>query len=419
MSYKRFFTASIFFALISAFFNSCATTESAAGQTPQEIQTSKHEKDKTEHTKHDKSQAEERESEITLLFAGDIMAHGTNYKFPDFDRIWRDIAPLVKESDLAFGNIEAPVAENLPWSTYPNFNMHQSYVEAAIKIGFNVFSLANNHTNDQFLQGIVETKKYFDAREGIWSSGLKAKAGDPLTYAVIDKNGWKILFVAITEILNTPANSANINYIPAQGAKREKLKAELKKLREENPCDLFVFSVHCDEPEYVHTIKGSQKEFYRSLISECDVDIIWANHPHIVREWEKAVVQTPNGQKEAFIMYSNGNTISAQRTKPSFSKPETERDNTGDGLIIKLKYAKIIKENKNGEKVSAVSSKAKLSGSEHYFITTFIAPSGQYVIKLLDDDFINTLDRAENTTWAKYLAERKKIMEKIREKSIY
>ena len=119
------------------------------------------------------------EEKITLVFAGDVMAHAPNYRPGKFDRIWRSIEPVVKDSAIAFANIESPVADALPWSTYPQFNMHSEYVESAIRIGFNAFSLANNHTNDQKLEGIRQTKKYFDNRKGIWSCGLKDKTTDP------------------------------------------------------------------------------------------------------------------------------------------------------------------------------------------------------------------------------------------------
>ena len=100
-------------------------------------------------------------------------------------------------------------------------------------------------------------------------------------------------------------------------------------------------------------------------------------------------------------MYANGNTISAQRTNPQFAAPETPRDYTGDGLIVKLNATKSAK----GEVL--------LSGFEPHLITTYITPSWQYVVKELNEDFINSLDRAEVINWAKYLGERKRIMERV------
>lgn len=353
------------------------------------------------------SKNENSENTLSLIFAGDIMAHTPNYKNTDYARIWRDIAPLVSSGDLSFANVEAPVANSLPWSTYPQFNMHSEYVEAAIAAGFNVFSLANNHTNDQYLEGIKETKKYFDSHKGIWTCGLKEKSGDALNYKIIEKKGWKVLFVAITEILNQNDYSSYIDYYPSTEKKRAQLMEELKDLQEKSKCDLFVLSIHTDEPEYVLKITENHRNFYKKLIEECKADIIWANHPHIVKPFEETAASsyyTKNlGQKErkAFIMYSNGNTISAQRTNPQFTAPETARDNTGDGLILKMKAEK----KSDGSVI--------FSGYEPHLITTYITPSWQFVIKELSDDFISTLDRAEIVNWAKYLTERKKIMEKV------
>ena len=91
---------------------------------------------------------DEPNDEIKLLFAGDIMAHTNNYHISSFDKIWRDVKYLIDGNDLVFANIEAPVDTTKPVSSYPNFNMPQNYVQAAVDAGFNVFSLCNNHSND-------------------------------------------------------------------------------------------------------------------------------------------------------------------------------------------------------------------------------------------------------------------------------
>lgn len=396
MIFKRRFSLILTALFLIFFFSSCGTTASLSSPLTEETTAEKAvESSKTV------------ESSLSLVFGGDIMAHEPNFRNKDFGRIWRDITPLVSSGDLSFANIEAPVANSIDWNTYPQFNMHTEYVEEAIKAGFNVFSLANNHTNDQYLEGIKETKKYFDSREGIWACGVKDKSEDSLTYKIIHKNGWKVLFVAITEILNRKDYSSYIDYYPSTEKKRSQLVRELKNLQESSKCDLFVLSIHTDEAEYVLKITENHRSFYKKLIEECKVDIIWANHPHIVKPFEETAASTfytqGLGQKErkAFIMYANGNTISAQRTNPQFTAPETNRDYTGDGLIIKMKATK----KSDGSVI--------LSDYQPHLITTYITPSWQFVIKMLDDDFIKTLDRAEIVNWAKYLSERKKIMEKV------
>ena len=94
---------------------------------------------------------------ITITFAGDIMAHTYNHNITKYDKIWRDVKSYIEDSDLAFANLESPVDQTKPVASYPNFNLPLRYVEAAIDAGFDVFSLANNHSFDQFEKGIANT----------------------------------------------------------------------------------------------------------------------------------------------------------------------------------------------------------------------------------------------------------------------
>lgn len=381
----------MFFSLSVTFFVACGSTHVASVPTEEIAQTET-----------------VSESHITLLFAGDIMAHSVNFNFGNFDAIWSDISPLISAADLAFANVEAPVADKLPWSTYPQFNMHGTYIDAAIKAGFDVFSLANNHTNDQSLTGMRGTLAYFKKQKHVWACGIKEEANSPLTYQIVEKNGWKILFVAFTEILNSQDSAGYIDYIPSKGKKHDTILSDLKTLRKENPCDLFVVSVHANEPEYIRKVYDYQKKFYHALIHEAGADVVWSNHAHIVKEWElvpaekkgASNMETAHG---GLIMYANGNTISGQRTNPQFKKPDTDRDYTGDGLLMQVTFTKKIRADGSTTIMDAVL--------EPHFITTYITPAWQFVVRLLDDDLFHSLRRAGLSTWADYLTERKKIMD--------
>ncbi|MCR5724000.1 MAG: CapA family protein [Treponema sp.] len=339
------------------------------------------------------------EETLTLLFAGDIMAHKNNYAYPAFSRIWDDVAPLVQSADLAFANMEAPVADSLPWSSYPQFNMHSSYAEAAIQAGFDVFSLANNHTNDQSLSGMQETRRWFSTRKGIWACGIKEKAGGPLTWQLIEKDGWKILFVAFTQVLNSWDSVSYIDYVPSRGEKLEALFTELAALKAAYSPDLFVVSVHADEVEYKRTVWEKQRTIYQRLIADCGADVVWSNHAHVVKPWNivPASEKAPHG---AIIMYANGNTISGQRTSPSWDAPDTERDWTGDGLMMSVCFTR-------------TGSTIQLTKAEPHFITTVLAVDGQPVIRLLDEDLAKSMRRAGRYSWESYLTERRRLLEAI------
>ena len=346
---------------------------------------------------------DETDDEIKLLFAGDIMAHTNNYHISSFDKIWRDVKYLIDGNDLVFANIEAPIDTTKPVSSYPNFNMPQNYVQAAVDAGFNVFSLCNNHSNDQYLDGIKETLKTVDRicelaaknanPRSLYFSGLKNSKESEFSYNIIEKSGWKILFLPMTELLNRPDFSEYINYIKTDDASRNEFIDYVKKLREKNPCTIFILSFHTAEPEYTRNITSRQEKFYKELIKN-GVDIIWANHAHIIKN-RKIIVDTETNC-DKLIMYANGNTISGQRRNPDLTSknPNGERDNTGDGLFYKV----TLKKENNGS--------VKIKKCEPFFITTYINTANEFVLKPLNQDFVNYLYSVPRTNWAKYIERR-------------
>ena len=346
---------------------------------------------------------DETDDEIKLLFAGDIMAHTNNYHISSFDKIWRDVKYLIDGNDLVFANIEAPIDTTKPVSNYPNFNMPQNYVQAAVDAGFNVFSLCNNHSNDQYLDGIKETLKTVDRicelaaknanPRSLYFSGLKNSKESEFSYNIIEKSGWKILFLPMTELLNRPDFSEYINYIKTDDASRNEFIDYVKKLREKNPCTIFILSFHTAEPEYTRNITSRQEKFYKELIKN-GVDIIWANHAHIIKN-RKIIVDTETNC-DKLIMYANGNTISGQRRNPDLTSknPNGERDNTGDGLFYKV----TLKKENNGS--------VKIKKCEPFFITTYINTANEFVLKPLNQDFVNYLYSVPRTNWAKYIERR-------------
>ena len=346
---------------------------------------------------------DEPNDEIKLLFAGDIMAHTNNYHISSFDKIWRDVKYLIDGNDLVFANIEAPIDTTKPVSSYPNFNMPQNYVQAAVDAGFNVFSLCNNHSNDQYLDGIKETLKTVDRiceqaaknanPRSLYFSGLKNSKESEFSYNIIEKSGWKILFLPMTELLNRPDFSEYINYVKTDDASRNEFIDYVKKLREKNPCTIFILSFHTAEPEYTRNISSRQEKFYKELIKN-GVDIIWANHAHIIKN-RKIIVDTETNC-DKLIMYANGNTISGQRRNPDLTSknPNGERDNTGDGLFYKVTLKK---DNKGS---------VKIKKCEPIFITTYINTANEFVLKPLNQDFVNYLYSVPRTNWAKYIERR-------------
>ena len=346
-------------------------------------------------------------SRLVLTFGGDIMAHIENFRMADYRLIYKDIETIIQNDDLTFANLETPVHGGRPYESYPTFNVQPPYAQAAIDAGFDVFSLANNHTNDQGYEGMVRTLEFFTSKEaeGVHSAGIKPEGHQGLTHRLIEKDGWRVLFVAFTEILNSFADYQKLDYVAPAAARRKELAQELAQLRQDNPCDLFVVSLHTCEDEYVHEITQVRRDFYRLLLDN-GVDIVWANHPHLAKEWE---VFTAEGADfpTAMAMYALGNTISGQRRDPQFTKPETNRDYTGDGYLVQVTFEK-----------DGADQPFRMVEVTPHLITTYIDGDNNYLIRRLTDEFIQELRSQGNQKWADYLAARKTLMERIGRKDV-
>ena len=348
-------------------------------------------------------------SPLVLTFAGDLMAHSVNFNMKMYDLIYTDIQKILHNDDLSFINLETPVCDTLPLSTYPSFNVHTPYLRAAVQAGFDVLSLANNHTNDHGIIGIDGTlaavrtvqKERFASEMSprlLVFSGLKESENDRIQVTPLFYKGWSVLFCSVTEILNSYDSSKDRLYYSAptkQG--RAVLVSLIREARNRYPCDLFILGLHLNEPEYGRTVSEAKKAWFKQL-GEAGVDIIWAHHPHVMQPWETITVERPLLLKEAviseqckvFCMYSMGNFISGQRWYTRYDNPSFYREYTGDAVMLQLTCTW----NKAGRADFSVSP---------LLITQYNEPAYP-VVKRFTQEWINTLNEKEKNYFKKRLA---------------
>ena len=344
------------------------------------------------------SKENEKANYLDITIAGDIMAHNVNYRMKDYNKIYTDILNITQNDDLTFCNLETPVDGTIPYETYPTFNVQPPYLQAAVDAGFEVFSLANNHTNDQNGHGITETYKNFDTLRNnlgykVYFSGIRENKNVKFSYELIEIKGWKILFCGITECINAYHDMELIDYVPPTTKQRKAYLSFLSELRAENPCDLFLVAVHTAEPEYVRTVSDERKAFFRQVL-DAGVDIVWGNHPHVTQEWE--VFKDDSGKVRKMIMYSTGNTISGQRGWPDYENPEGKYEYTGDSILMEISLVN----DKNGVYMDFYNPT---------IITTHVESNGDYVIKKLTEGFINRQSEKDRTYYTKRLELMKQI----------
>ena len=300
------------------------------------------------------------DGKLALTFAGDIMAHDVNYKTSDYNAVYDDVRDLLLRDDLSFGNLEAPVNEDRPYSGFPFFNIHLEYARAAVTGGFDVFSLANNHARDQKDLGMLKTLSSLillreEAKGGVWYSGVRGDPARPFAPVTIEKNGFRIGFLSVTEYLNNRQTAPYANIVDfRKEAEAARFVAWVKTIAPRY--DLFILAYHGDV-EYKLSPSPEKVEFFRSL-ARAGVGIVWGHHPHVIQPYE--YVET-DGVRQ-LIMYSMGNFVSGMGVRTVGGNPGAPRAWAADSFLLPVTVTR------------TGSGRADVEAGEPILITSFSAP---------------------------------------------
>ncbi|MFA5602562.1 MAG: CapA family protein, partial [Bacilli bacterium] len=262
-------------------------------------------------TKEDITEKEEREEKektynLSLLMVGDALIHESVYKDAyigndvyDFSKMFKYIKPIVSEYDLAFYNQEAIIGgRELRISGYPLFNAPYEIGDEMIDMGFNLVSLANNHTLDKREQGIINSLNYWEEKN-VMVAGCSLSEEDRIKDNIQTKNNISYTLLAYTMRTNGLKIPTGKDYL-VNVYNKEKVKQDIERVRDK--VDVLMVSMHWGS-EYTNTPTSEENEVANYLAS-LGVDIIIGHHPH--------VVQPIDFIDDTLVIYSLGNFISAQ-----------------------------------------------------------------------------------------------------------
>ena len=255
--------------------------------------------------------------EVVITFGGDLClnrnqlvpeSEGTRWgkKLLRWEWLTRHLAPLL-DGDLNFGNIETVVTDRkrLPREDKAyTFQSHPDGIRHLVKIGFNPFSLANNHVYDYGAEGVRETVKHMAAiakETGIHYAGQGLDRDQAAAPVVFLSRGHRIAFGAIGGITNmNPRHRAGKG---KPGSLGYRFGADWKlflDLMAKTEADYKIISVHTGVERQTRLDRGQRKKWHGAL-ERAGVDLIIGHHPHVVRGIEA------KGRKLAF--YSMGNYL--------------------------------------------------------------------------------------------------------------
>ena len=270
-------------------------------------------------------------SKVSLVMVGDALLHSSVYNdgykngVYDFKPQLEYIKPIIQNYDLAFYNQESILGgTSLGLSSYPVFNSPQEFGDAMLDAGFNLVSLANNHTLDKGEKGVINSCAYWQTKD-VLTSGSYCSNEEANTIKIKEKNGIKYTLLAYTYGTNGIQVPKGKEYL-VNLYSDEKVKSDIEKVRDK--VDLLMVSMHWGT-EYQSEPNTEQKR-QAEYLSSLGVDIIIGTHPHVIQP-----ITYING---TLVIYSLGNFISAQNTNNDYNT-----------IVELMSSLDIIKEEKDGQ----------------------------------------------------------------------
>lgn len=262
------------------------------------------------------------EPERTVVFnaVGDIMLSrgvanaSVRAGRPDFP--FTGLKDEFMAADFNFGNLESPVSGNdNKVGKGLVFNARREHAKPLADYKFKIMNLANNHSMDQLLPGLMYTRTFLDEL-GIKHTGTGANLAEAWKPAIIEEKGIKIAVVGASYASINDGGVAKNDYV-ARCEDVENLRKAIKTARETS--DFVIATMHAGV-EYVVKPDKTQIAFAHDAI-DAGADIVIGAHPH----W----IQTIEEYKGKPVFYSLGNFIFDQR------KPDTRT-----GLMLKITVKK-------------------------------------------------------------------------------
>jgi poly-gamma-glutamate capsule biosynthesis protein CapA/YwtB (metallophosphatase superfamily) len=230
---------------------------------------------------------------LTLLGVGDVMvgrAVGETALGHTPDYPFEKVSGASQGADLVFGNLECAVtARDFAVSKLYRLKANPSVVPALSAAGFDVLSLANNHTMDCGKLGLMETISSLHGA-GILTVGAGEDAVEARKPAIAEVRGLKVAFLAFTDV---PDGSGS--YI-ARGDSAAIVEAVAL---EKKQTDLVVISFHWGE-EYATAPLDYQRALAHAVV-DAGACLVIGHHPHVIEGVER--------YKRGLIAYSLGNFV--------------------------------------------------------------------------------------------------------------
>jgi len=246
------------------------------------------------------------ETSATFIAVGDVLIHSSVYADAykngvyNFNPMFTEMKSVIEKYDLAYYNQETNLGGTaLGLQSYPLFNSPQEVGDAMLNLGFNMVSLATNHSLDYGERGLNASLAYWGKQEGVIAAGSYVSEEARTTPRIMEKNGITYTLLSYSTLTNGLTIPYGKDYL-FNLYSEQKVKADVERVKDK--VDVVMVAMHWGS-EYTHTPTYEEKKIAQYLAS-LGVDIVIGTHPH--------VLQPIDFIGDTMVIYSLGNFISGQ-----------------------------------------------------------------------------------------------------------
>ena len=241
----------------------------------------------------------------------------------DFSHNYDYIKKYVQMADFAVVNQETPIGgdegyvgdsweekyfgNRQMWGSYhgyASFNTPDEVGHELVKAGFNIITMATNHSSDHGYKAIQKSIEFWRTNyPDVTLLGIHDSVEDQNKISVVEKYGIRIALLNYTYGLNKKSATEEAAY-SVDILKEDRVRSDIARAKE--MADFVVVFPHWGEEYAMDELNSTQKK-YTKIFLECGVDAVVGAHPHIgqTMEW----LTGADGHKMV-VYYSLGNFIS-------------------------------------------------------------------------------------------------------------
>lgn len=307
-------------------------------------------------------------SNIRLFFAGDFCSKPSTSKITVAD----ELKKLIQSCDLKVVNFEVPLKPDtfLPPQQYERFWQNDDAPDFLRGLGFNLFSIANNHVFDWGEEGFKKTKSVLGDQS--FGAGTYDEA---YTVKVCEVKGMKVGFLALSYAAYTGVFDDVFQHEGLGCAYINDLRVNHDIMEAKKHVD-FLFVLPHDGIEYIDVPLPETIARYRDFI-DYGADGVIANHPHCPQGWEE--------YKGKPIFYSLGNFFFNSKENTLYRA--YNRPHWYEGICVELQLSENqisyrIINTRNSDNVSLVIDSGKDREEHNLKICSYLKDEDSYMTYL-------------------------------------